>query len=111
MWQLRQPAWANSFAPATASLFCVKPSFFAHDGTFARSSVPSASFAVAPLYVSSPMERTTRIDATIATGRRERRRSARTSMNGIASSRTSAIVGIPIVPSSTDGGHLKIRSR
>ena len=47
----------------------------------------------------------------IATGRRLSRRSARMSMNGIASSSTSAIVGMPIVPRITVGGHLKIRSR
>ena len=68
----RQPETANSFAPATASGCPVKPCFFAHAGTCAISSEPSASFAVAPLYVRMPIERTTRIDATIATGRRSR---------------------------------------
>ena len=89
----------------------MKPWVFAHDGIFAISSEPSASFAVAPLYVRMPIERTTRIDAMIATGRRESRRSARMSMNGIASSSTRQSVGMPIVPRITVGGHLKIRSR
>ena len=47
----------------------------------------------------------------MATGRRESRRSCRLSRNGSASSRISAIVGIPTVPSTTESGHLKIRSR
>ena len=89
----------------------MKPWVFAHDGIFATNSDPSASFAVAPLYVRMPIESTTRIDAMIATGRRERRRSARVSMNGIASSSTRQSVGIPIVPRITVGGHLKMRRR
>ena len=43
----------------------------AHVGTCARSSEPSASFAVAPLYVRTPIEMTTSIAAISATGRRE----------------------------------------
>ena len=54
---------------------------------------------------------TTRIAATIATGRRESRRSARTSMNGSASRMISSTVGKPTVPITTVGGHLKMRSR
>src|SRR4051812_34365601 len=111
VWQLRQPETAKSRAPASAFALPEKPSFFPHDGTFATSSEPSDSFAVAPLYVRTPIEITTRIAATIATGRRSRRRSERISMNGIASSSTSSTVGRPIVPITTVFGHLKIRSR
>src|SRR5579885_2522838 len=49
VWQLRQPETAKSLAPAIAVGFPEKPSDFAQLGTFASSSLPSASFAVAPL--------------------------------------------------------------
>ncbi len=63
---------AKSFAPATAAWLPAKPCSFAHFGTFASSSEPSDSFAVAPFQVRSPIEMITSIAATIATGRRER---------------------------------------
>ena len=74
-------------------------------------SLASDSFAVAPLQVRTPIEITTRIEETTATGRRDRRRSARLSKNGTASSSTMQTVGIPTVPRMTESGHLKIRSR
>ena len=80
-------------------------------GTFLMFSLASDSVAVAPFQVSTPIEITTRIDATTATGRRDRRRSVRRSKNGSASSSTRQIVGIPTVPRMTESGHLKIRSR
>ncbi len=52
-----------------------------------------------------------RMAAITAIGRRESLRSRRLSMNGTTRSRMSAIVGMPTVPSMTDSGHLKIRSR
>ena len=104
-----QPAVANSFAPGIAA--AGSASAFTHDGTSAITSDASASFAVAPFHVSTPIERTVSTAATIATGRRDGRRSRRTSMNGNASRRMSAIVGTPTVPRNTDSGHLKMRSR
>ena len=57
------------------------------------------------------MDAITSSAATIATGRRESRRSMRRSRNGSASSRTMQMVGIPTVPRITESGHLKIRRR
>jgi hypothetical protein len=51
------------------------------------------------------------IAATIATGRRDSRRSRRRSMNGRAIRIASRMFGTPTVPSTTVSGHLKIRSR
>ena len=51
------------------------------------------------------------IAATIATGRRERRRSRRRSMKGSAIRIASRMFGTPTVPITTVSGHLKIRSR
>ena len=109
VWQVRQPDWANRFAPGTAAggrLFS-----FTQVGQRPTSSLPSASFAVAPFQVSVPIAITVRIVITTATGRRESRRSCRRSRNGRASIRTMMIVGIPTVPRITESGHLKIRSR
>src|SRR6476660_8088460 len=99
------PETAKVFAPATATLLFWKPCFFAQPGTAALTSLGSDSRAVAPLYVSTPIESATRTAATTATGRRRRRRSERRSMNGSASSRIKQIVGIPTVPSTTELGH------
>src|ERR671936_775791 len=43
-------------APATAALLSWKPSRAAHVGTASTTSLASAPFAVAPLYVSTPIE-------------------------------------------------------
>ena len=47
VWHVRQPDWANSFAPGTA--FAGKPCFFTQLGTARAVSLASDSFAVAPL--------------------------------------------------------------
>src|SRR4051812_5362365 len=44
VWQFKQPATANSFAPATACLFPAKPSVAAHFGTSAMFSDARGSF-------------------------------------------------------------------
>src|SRR5581483_6261020 len=111
VWHVEHPAWVKSFAPASACWFPSKPCFFAHSGGRLASSLASASFAVAPLYVRTPIEITVRIVITTATGRRDSLRSRRMSMNGSSSISTMMIVGIPTVPRITESGHLKIRSR
>ena len=111
MWQFIQPTWAKISAPSTASGLSAKPWSWAQVGTSARFSSGSGSSAVAPLYVRTPIEAIVSSAATIATGRRSGRRSRLLSRNGNASSRMSAIVGMPTVPRTTDSGHLKIRSR
>ena len=87
------------------------PAPSAHSGTRPTVSEPSASFAVAPFQVSTPIEMTTRIAATNATGRRRTARSGRRSKNGSPIRSTSRSVGTPTVPSTTVSGHLKMRSR
>ena len=109
VWQAVQPAVAKSFAPGSA--LAGRCSVEAQRGTSWITSDASASLAVAPFHVSTPMETIVRTAATIATGRAEGRRTRRRSRNGSPISRTSAIVGTPIVPRNTDSGHLKIRSR
>src|SRR5919202_6000570 len=104
VWQVVQPETAKTFAPATASLLPAKPCFFAQPGTAALTSLGSDSRAVAPLYVSTPIESATSTAATIATGRRSSLRSRRRSMNGITSSRIRRIVGMPTVPRMTEFG-------
>ena len=81
VWQFRHPDWAKSVAPATAASLSAKPCSSAHSSIVpaAMISDPSASFAVAPFQVSTPIEMTTRIAATIATGRLPSRRSGRRS--------------------------------
>ena len=92
MWQFRQPIWANSFAPGIAAV-AGRLFFSTQLGTFLTFSLASDSFAVAPFQVRTPIEITTRIAATTATGRRDRRRSVRVSKNGSASSRMSRASG------------------
>src|SRR4051812_23890238 len=70
VWHEVQPDCAKSFAPATAFASFLKPCRCDQTGTACVTSLASDSFATAPLYVSTPIERTTRIAATIATGRR-----------------------------------------
>ena len=106
-----QPDSAKSVAPATATGLSAKPCFSAHSGTSATISEPSASLAVAPFQVSTPIERMTRIAATNATGRRSTARSGRRSKNGSPIRSMSRIVGMPTVPSTTVSGHLKMRRR
>ena len=72
---------------------------------------PSVSSAVAPLYVSTAIEMIVRTAATIATGRRDGRRSRRRSKNGSPMRRISRIVGMPTVAMNTVSGHSKIRRR
>src|SRR5207245_10330347 len=75
VWHDVQPDCAKSFAPATACLLFWNCCRGAQTGTACTTSLASDSLAVAPLYVSTPIESTTRIAATIATGRRRIRRS------------------------------------
>ena len=111
VWQFRQPDSANSVAPLTASGLSAKPCCFAHSGTSPTVSEPSASFAVAPFQVRTPIEMTTRMAATKATGRRRMARSGRRSKNGSPMRRMRQSVGTPTVPSTTVSGHLKMRRR
>ena len=106
-----QPDSAKSVAPSTATGSSAKPCLSAHSGTSATFSEPSDSLAVAPFQVSTPIEMTTRIAATTATGRRRIARSGRRSKNGSPISSTSSSVGTPTVPRTTVSGHLKMRSR
>src|SRR5207302_5054457 len=73
VWQAVQPATAKTFAPGTAA----GGSFSAltQCGTSLITSEASASDAVAPFQVRTAIERTTSTAPTMATGRRERRRS------------------------------------
>ena len=80
-------------------------------GTSAFTSDASASFAVAPFHVSTPIERIVRTAATIATGRADGLPLEPAVEERQHDQEDEAIVGTPTVPRKTDSGHLKIRSR
>ena len=81
-------------------------------GTSAITSEASASFAVAPFHVSTPIET---IDEHRGDDRdrppREPPLAAQVDERQRDAAASSAIVGTPTVPRNTDSGHLKIRSR